>query len=78
MDGAKNLTDLSKSQSEYVVSSVKKLLDRAKMPKSLSEVGVLKEDLNVLKFFHEAKAAFDFNPISFDDSIDYLLTKIYV
>ena len=76
-DGAKNLTDLSKeSQSEYVVSSVEKLLDRAKMPKSLSEVGVLKEDLNGFKiFFHEAKAAFDFNPISFDDKdIDYLLT----
>lgn len=62
-------------KSQLVIEAIELLLDKAEIPKTLSECGVRRtEKGSFLDFVEQVKGAFDFNPVGFNqDDIENLL-----
>ena len=62
-------------KSQFVIEAIEFLLEKAKIPKTLSECGVRRtEKDSFLDFVEQVKGAFDFNPVGFNqDDIENLL-----
>ena len=62
-------------KSEIVLEAIENLLDQAEIPSNLTECGVHDDDHNgFYNFADQVKAAFDFNPVSFNkDELDKIL-----
>ena len=66
---------INERKSEIVLEAIENLLDQAEIPSNLTECGVLDDDRNgFYSFAGQVKAAFDFNPVSFNiDELDKIL-----